>query len=268
MVEPAFPVSPAVPMAEPAASPPFLIAAEDVCLRYGARWVLDHVSLEVRAGDFVTLVGPNGAGKTTLLKVMLGLVPTTHGAIRRAPGLRVGYLPQRVPWNETLPMPVSRFLALGTDATRAECAAVLEETGLRDVQHSMLQELSGGEMQRVLLARAILRRPQLLVLDEPAQNLDLGGQVEFYAVLDRIVREQNLAILMVSHDLHLVMARTKRVVCLYHHICCEGAPAAVAEDPAFLDAVGRDMRDLVALYTHRHDHTHAGAEGCAHHAHA
>lgn len=245
----------------------FLIAAEDVCVRYGARWVLDHVSLSVPPGDFVTLVGPNGAGKTTLLKAMLGLVKPTHGVIRRTENLRVGYLPQRVPWNDALPMPLTRFLALGTNATKEECAEALATTGIVNLGGSMLRDLSGGEMQRALLARALLRKPQLLVLDEPAQNLDIGGQVEFYALLDKLVATQGLAILMVSHDLHLVMARTKRVVCLYHHICCQGAPESVANDPAFLDAVGRDMRDLVALYTHRHDHAHEHGKECDH-AHA
>ena len=235
----------------------YLIEADDICVRYGTRWVLDHVSLAIPAGDFVTLVGPNGAGKTTLLKTMLGLVKPTHGTIRRTPDLRVGYLPQRVPWNETLPMPLERFLALGTQASKEECLAALEITGIPERRTAMLHDLSGGEMQRALLARALLRKPQLLVLDEPAQNLDIGGQVEFYALLDKLVATEGLAILMVSHDLHLVMARTKRVICLYHHICCQGAPESVANDPAFLDAVGRDMRDLVALYTHRHDHAHA-----------
>ena len=240
-------------------------------MRYGATTALEHVGLQMQAGDFLTVIGPNGAGKTTLLRVLLGLEKATGGTVERSPDIRIGYVPQRLPLNPNLPMTVMRFLNMGGAALPEAIAQVSAEVHVESILQHQVAALSGGEMQRVLLARALLRQPQLLVLDEPAQNLDMAGQMEFYRLLDAYHARSGCAVVMVSHDLHLVMARSTRVICLYHHICCEGTPRSVTQDPEFARVMGEDVAKLLAGYVHRHDHAHthdhADSHDCATHAH-
>jgi len=231
-----------------------LVALSDVRVVFGRRVALDGVSLTVSEGEIVTIIGPNGAGKTTLLRVALGLQRADAGRIERWPGLRVGYLPQRLAIDETLPLTVRRFLAVVPKARR-DVAATLAETGAAHTLDLPVQTLSGGETQRVLLARALLREPQLLVLDEPAQGVDIAGQAELFALIRRVRDEHGCGVLLVSHDLHLVMAATDRVVCLNHHVCCSGRPEAVSRDPAYRALFGAAIEGF-ALYAHAHDHRH------------
>jgi zinc transport system ATP-binding protein len=221
------------------------------------------VSLTVSAGEIVTIIGPNGAGKTTLLRAALGLQRADAGRIERRAGLRVGYLPQRLAIDETLPLTVRRFLALVPKARR-DAAAALVETGATHTLDLPVQTLSGGEVQRVLLARALLREPQLLVLDEPAQGVDIAGQAELFALIRRLRDQHGCGVLLVSHDLHLVMAATDRVVCLNHHVCCSGRPEAVSRDPAYRALFGAAIEGF-ALYAHAHDHCHDVAGEVEHH---
>lgn len=231
-----------------------LIATEAVSFIGHGRRIIDRVSLAVAAQDFITIIGPNGAGKTTLLKLMLGLLPPSEGRVLRAAGLKLGYMPQGFRPSPNLPLTVARLLAMhtrpGADGNWQH--KVMDMTRLAPLLPQALHNLSGGEMQRVLLTAALLDRPHILVLDEPTQNLDVQAQHRFYRLLETLHKEAGISILMVSHDLHRVMASTRRVVCLYGHICCSGAPQAIARDPEFARLFGANM----AVYFHDHDHSH------------
>ncbi|HET6469432.1 MAG TPA: metal ABC transporter ATP-binding protein [Geminicoccaceae bacterium] len=249
-----------------APAPP-LVQARGLVLRQGGRLALDQIDLELRPGEIVTVIGPNGAGKSSLVKVLLGLVRPDAGVVVRRPGMRIGYSPQQVTLDATLPLTVARFMTLGVRARRPALLGVLGRVGLDDLLGRQVAALSGGEFQRVLLARALLREPDLLVLDEPMSGVDVGGQAELYALIGRIRDETGAGVLLVSHDLHLVMARTDRVLCLDGHLCCEGRPVEVARDPAFLRLFGHRLGDVMALYRHdlahhleHHGHDHGGHE--------
>jgi zinc transport system ATP-binding protein len=237
---------------------PVLVSLADVRVAFGDRVALDQVSLELCPREILTVIGPNGAGKTTLLRVVLGLQRADAGRVQRRGGLRIGYVPQRFAIDDTLPLTVRRFLALVPGAKR-EITEALAEVGASHALRLPMQTLSGGELQRVLLARALLREPELLVLDEPVQGVDITGQAELFALIRRIRDQTGCGVLLVSHDLHLVMAATDRVICLNHHVCCSGHPEAVSRDPAYRALFGTAI-DGFALYEHRHDHRHDAAE--------
>ncbi|MFI4956290.1 MAG: ATP-binding cassette domain-containing protein [Gammaproteobacteria bacterium] len=225
-----------------------MLRLDNLGIQRDGRWILRDISLQIDAGQIITLVGPNGCGKTTLLRALLGLTPLSTGRIEKKPGLRIGYMPQKLHIEPTLPLTVARFLSLGP-AFSQEVLDTLRVTSLLD---KSMHVLSGGELQRVLLARALMNNPEFLVLDEPLQGVDVNGQAEFYRhILDARAR-LNCSILMVSHDLHVVMAKTDQVVCLNHHICCSGTPEAVKLDPAFIHLFG----ESAAFYAHKHDHQH------------
>jgi len=241
-------------MAEP------LLSVSGVSVRLGGRAVLDRVDLAIGPGEVVTLIGPNGAGKTTLLRVVLGLLRPDAGRVRRRRGLRIGYVPQRFAVDPTLPMTVARYLRLMRARPRARLVAALEEVGVAGRIDSPLHGLSGGEFQRVVLAGALLTEPALLVLDEPLQGVDVRGQAALFELIGRLRRDHGFAVLMVSHDLHLVMRGTDRVVCLNAHVCCAGAPSAVGADPAYARLFGPEAARAFAVYAHAHDHAH-GLDG-------
>lgn len=239
----------------PTAQP--LVEVRDIAVSYDGTMALEHVTLAVRSGEIVTLIGPNGSGKTTLIRVLGGLAKPDAGTVHRRDGLRIGYVPQKANIRKSLPLTVARFLALGGKTDRAGVAAALAEVGVAGLARASIHTLSGGEFQRVALARALLRRPDLLLLDEPAQGVDLAGQAQLYELIDRLRRERGLGVVLSSHDLHLVMAATDRVVCLNGHVCCIGTPAVVASDPAFRQLFGEGAAAL-AVYRHdpAHDHAH------------
>ncbi len=248
-------------VSEGAAGPP-LIEAKGVGVRIGRHELLRAVDLELRPGQILSLIGPNGAGKTTLVRVLLGVLRPTTGEVRRRPGLIVGYVPQRLHLDPTLPLSVHHFLTLGRwRRPGLPLAAALAEVGAGHLGRAPMAELSGGEFQRVTLARALLRRPDLLILDEPAQGVDFAGQLELYALIERVRNERGCGVLLVSHDLHLVMAATDQVICLNRHVCCAGRPEAVSRHPEYQNLFGAPAAARLAVYTHAHDHAHdlAGA---------
>lgn len=234
-----------------------LIRGVDLTVTKGGKPIIDRVNLVVNAGEIVTLVGPNGAGKSTLIRALLRLTECDTGRIERKPGLTVGYVPQFLEIDPTFPLDVCRFLLLGAPGARTKIQAALEEVGVASAVNTPMQGLSGGEMRRVLLARALLRDPDLLVLDEPTAGVDFGGQAELYEIIRTIRDRRRCGILLVSHNLHLVMAATDRVLCLNHHVCCEGKPDVVTRNPAYLTLFGSEaVASAMAVYTHQHDHHH------------
>lgn len=237
--------------------PDTLLQANGICVSLQGRQILDQVGLSVKRGEIVTLIGPNGAGKTTLVRVILGLLKPTAGSVERCAGLRIGYMPQRLQLSENLPLTVRRFLALGCrKSCHADLNKVVDQLSIGHLLGSPLQKLSGGEHQRVLLARALLRKPDLLVLDEPVQGVDVTGQAALYSLITTIRDELGCGVLMISHDLHLVMATTDQVLCLNNHVCCSGHPESVSQHPAYLELFGAPASEKLAIYTHHHDHTH------------
>lgn len=237
-----------------------LIETKGLGLRDGRRVLVADVTLTLRRGQALTVIGPNGGGKTTLLRLLIGSRRPTSGEIRRAPSLRIGYMPQRLTLEPTLPLLVDDFLDLSGGTRRADRRRVLERVGMPWLESAAMADLSGGEMQRALLARALLRRPDLLLLDEPTQALDQAGEADFYALIQDIRRETGCGVLMVSHDLHVVMASADEVLCLNGHVCCHGAPAQVAQDPSYRELFGDGSRGMLALYQHHHNHAHSGED--------
>ncbi|MFQ5764152.1 MAG: ATP-binding cassette domain-containing protein [Rhodospirillales bacterium] len=237
-----------------------LIDAHGLFFSRHGKDILTDAGACVRAGEIVTLIGPNGAGKTTVVRIALGLMKPDRGTVVRRPGLVVGYMPQRLHIDPTLPLTVGRFLALGIDRRRDNggdrARSVLEEVGAGAVADTPLQAVSGGEFQRVMLARTLLRNPDLLVLDEPSQGIDVIGQAELFRLISRIRDRRGCGVLMVSHDLHLVMAATDQVICLNHHVCCAGHPETVTNDPSYIQLFGKQVASTLAVYHHDHDHTH------------
>ncbi len=233
-----------------------LVTLDDISVTFAQRRVLAGISLTLQPGKILTLLGPNGAGKSTLVRTVLGLLTPDRGSVQRAPGLRIGYVPQKLHIDPTLPVTVERFMRLTGGSRRADILPALKRVQAGHLLQAPLQKLSGGETQRVLLARALLNQPQLLVLDEPTQGVDVNGQVALYDLIDQLRRELNCGVLMVSHDLHLVMAKTDEVLCLNHHICCSGTPEAVSQHPEFIAMFGPRGAQQLAIYRHQHNHRH------------
>lgn len=229
-----------------------MIEIKHLAVKLGGKYVLRDIHFSISAGEVVTLVGPNGSGKTTLLRALLGLIPYQEGSIIKPDGLRIGYTPQRWHIDPSLPIHVERFLTLGGIPLDP---ALLKTMAIEGLLASPMQSLSGGELQRVLLAKAIMRKPQLLVLDEPGQGVDVAGQVQLYNLINDTRDRLGCAVLMVSHDLHIVMAKTDKVFCLNEHMCCSGTPEAVQKHPAYLALFG-DKATSLGIYTHTHDHEH------------
>ena len=246
-----------------------LISAQHVTVVRDGRSVLKDVSVDIGERDFLTIIGPNGAGKSMLLKCLMGFFSPEEGSVIPRKNLRIGYVPQRLVADPTIPITVRRFLHLRKKIRASAFASVVSETEIEKSLDRPLAVLSGGELQRVLLARALLDEPQLLVLDEPAQNLDITGQLSFYKLLEKVYNERNVSVLMVSHDLHLVMSSTKNVLCLSGEVCCYGEPNSVAKNPAFISLFGEDMAQMLASYQHHgHAHSHHKTPEIEAHPHA
>jgi zinc transport system ATP-binding protein len=233
-----------------------LLSARQLTFARQGRTIVDHVDIDIRSREIVTLIGPNGAGKTSLVRLLLGLEAADGGTILRQPDLVVGYVPQRFDIDPAIPLNVARFLTLGKYADSKDRETVLREVGAVAVHERQMSLLSGGELQRVLIARALLRNPQLLVLDEPVRGVDYAGEAELYGLVGRIRAERGVGVLLISHDLHVVMAQSDKVVCLNRHVCCSGRPQSVARHPEYVRLFGTQAATEFALYRHNHDHSH------------
>ena len=236
--------------------PDILLEVKDLSVRLGGFAVLNKVGLTVSPGEIVTLIGVNGSGKSTLIRAALGLLEPDSGTVYRRPGIRIGYAPQHMDRDPTLPLTVARYLTLGAPAPRHRLQKVLREVGAGHAVDSQIADISGGELHRVALARALVREPDLLVLDEPMSGVDVAGQSELYRLIAEIRDRHGCGVLLVSHDLHVVMGATDTVVCLNHHVCCTGRPQTVIENPEFVALFGRHVAETLAVYEHDHDHRH------------
>jgi zinc transport system ATP-binding protein len=234
-----------------------LVDVQGVSLRLGRHEVLRRVDLTLHRREIVSLIGPNGAGKTSLIRVILGILRPQAGRVVKASDLVIGYVPQRLHLDPILPLSVARFLTIGRRRDQAATVRALAEVGVPGLLQAQMHDLSGGEFQRVLLARTLLREPDLLILDEPAQGIDFTGQLDLYRLIERLRDQHGCGILLVSHDLHIVMAATNRVLCLNRHICCSGQPESVAQHPEYTALFGPRAAAGLAVYTHSHDHRHA-----------
>ncbi|MCL4104850.1 UNVERIFIED_CONTAM: hypothetical protein GTU68_018557 [Idotea baltica] len=233
-----------------------LITATKLAVAYGGNTVLKNVSLAVEPGEIVTIVGPNGSGKTSLLRAIIGAIVPMSGDVVLKPGLKIGYVPQRLHIDPTLPITVDRFMRLNTRVSLERCKAALEAAGVPGILQRQMTQLSGGQFQRVLLARALVNQPDVLLLDEATQGLDQPGSAAFYQQIETVCRETGCAVLMISHELHVVMSASDRVICLNGHVCCEGTPAVVASAPEYRALFGTGTGGALALYRHDHDHDH------------
>ena len=229
-----------------------LIETCNLSLRYDGTLVLRDVNFAIERGEIVTIVGPNGSGKSSLLRAL----PPASGQVTRAKGLRIGYVPQKLTIDPTLPLTVRRFLNLPQRQNATDVTAALTRAAVPELADRQMTDLSGGQFQRVLLARALLGTPDILILDEATQGLDQPGAASFYRQIENVRRDMNLAVLMVSHDLHVVMAASDRVLCLNGHVCCEGTPDVVADAPEYRALFGSGTQGALALYRHDHDHGH------------
>src|SRR5690554_6313630 len=240
------------------AAPPgdTLVNVKGAGVQRDGRWLVRNVEFDVARGEIVTLIGPNGSGKSTTARTAIGAIAPDEGSVWRKSGLRVGYVPQKLTIDWTLPLTVERLMTLTASHSKAEISAALASVGISHLARSQVQHLSGGEFQRALLARAMLRKPDLLVLDEPVQGVDFSGEAALYQLIGTIRDRTGCGILLISHDLHVVMAATDTVICLNGHVCCRGTPQAVAADPKYRRLFGRDAAGALAVYRHSHDHTH------------
>jgi len=233
-----------------------LITLNNISLSNNGKNILDDVSFKLHQGEFITLIGPNGAGKSSLIKILLGVIKQDSGKIIYKGKIKFGYTPQTFTANPYIPISVKDFLTLNQKLDATFMQQTFELTGINEFLKSPLKNLSGGELQKVLLTRALLNKPNVLILDEPAQNLDVDGQMQLYKLIQDIHQQQNCAVLMVSHDLHRVMKESSQVICLYHHICCEGLPESILKDAKFNDLFADQINELMATYEHHHNHHH------------
>ena len=244
-----------------------LISTHNLTLRLNGQTVLEDINIAIEAGEIVTIVGPNGSGKSSLLRVLIGALKPTSGSVKRAPDLRIGYVPQKLQIDATLPLTVRGFLNLPRRQSSGVVAAALTQAGVSDLAKKQMADLSGGQFQRVLLARALLDKPDILILDEATQGLDQPGSAAFYRQIEDVRSEMGCAVLMVSHDLHVVMAASDRVLCLNGHVCCEGTPEIVADAPEYRALFGTGTQGALALYRHEHTHSHDHDHDHIHEAH-
>lgn len=233
-----------------------LIELKKISVVLNQQTILKNISLTLIPKKITTLLGPNGAGKSTLVKIVLGLLTPTSGTVTRQKDLTIGYVPQNISLNPILPITVQRFMQLNRAVSLAEIETTLTLVNAHRLLLKSMHQLSGGEMQRVLLAQALVKKPQLLILDEPTQGVDIDGQIILYDLIAQASSQYQCGVMMVSHDLHLVMAKTDHIICLNKHICCSGAPESVSHDPEFISLFGYQGAQQLAVYKHHHNHQH------------
>lgn len=249
-------------------SAPELIKANNVCLHYGDDLILHDIHFSIRDREIVTVLGPNGSGKSSLLRLLIGALKPTAGKVLHRDDLRIGYVPQRLSVDTNLPMSVQRFLRMGMKNSDKDRQKWIEQIGIEKLLSMQVAQLSGGQLQRVMLASALSVDPNILILDEATQGLDQQGEAAFYRLIEQVRNEQGCAVLLVSHDLHVVMSASDRVICLNGHVCCEGAPTQVSAAPEYRALFGLGTEGALALYRHDHDHSHDHTDHTKHdHSH-
>lgn len=234
-----------------------LIKLNNISVIFDNKKILNNVSLNLTRKNITTIMGPNGAGKSTLIKIVLGLIQPNTGTIEKKDNIKIGYVPQKNNLNSSIPLTVDRFLKLAGKFSYEKRVNALKLVDASHIIKSNIHTLSGGETQRVLLARAMLRKPDLLVLDEPVQGVDINGQDEIYKLITQLRDKFNCAIMMVSHDLHLVMAKTDQVLCLHHHLCCKGTPETIIHNQDFIKIFGLNTNTQLGIYKHKHNYNHS-----------
>ena len=232
--------------------------AENIFVIRDKKEILKDITLEILSNDFVTIIGPNGAGKSMLLKCLLGFFKPEKGMIFRSSDLKASYVPQDFIVDKSIPISAYDFIKLNKEVTDEEINKISIELNIKFLLNKQIVHMSGGEIQKILIARSLIENPNLLILDEPTQNLDVTAQLNFYKLLNQIFTNRNISILMVSHDLHMVMSSTKKVICLSNHICCSGEPSAITKDPEFISLFGHDFAEMMSVYKHDYTHAHEG----------
>ena len=233
-----------------------LVKMENAGVYLNNKWLVKDVTLNIEKGKIITLIGPNGSGKTTTAKIALGLYKNISGKVEKYTK-KIAYVPQKISIDWTLPIRVFDFMNLTSDLQNNETNEALEITGAKHLINNDLKSLSGGEFQRVLMARAIAKKPDLLVLDEPDQGVDFTGEIELYELIKKISETLKCGILLISHNLHVVMSKTDHVVCLNGHVCCSGSPISVANNKKYQELFGEDVSKILSIYEHKHDHKHS-----------
>ena len=233
-----------------------LLKVENAGVSINDKSLVKGVSFEIKQGEIVTLIGPNGSGKSTTAKIALGIYKKIDGKVKKYTD-KIGYVPQKISIDWTLPIRVLDFMTLTEELTQDQINIALNLTGVEHLKNKSLSNLSGGEFQRVLIARAISKKPELLVLDEPVQGVDFKGEIALYELIKQISEKMKCGILLISHDLHVVMSATDFVLCLNGHVCCSGAPHKVVKDSKYKELFGDRASNILSLYEHKHDHTHS-----------
>ncbi len=238
---------------------------EAVNLNFSAgRKIIENVSFKLHKGEIITVIGPNGSGKTSLVKIILGLLKPDSGEVKRTIKMsQIGYMPQKIHIDQILPIRVIDFLNLMNNMKhpKEKIAQIIQEVGLENISKQQIHKISGGQMQRLLFANALLKDPELLVLDEPMQGVDIDGQIEFYALIEKIKKDRKISMLMISHDLHMVMKSTDYVICLNHHVCCQGHPSEIRNNAEYQKIFTPKSLEHLKIYSHDHDHEHGHEHG-------
>lgn len=230
-----------------------IIELKNVGLKIGRQQIIDKISLQLKRGKITTLIGPNGGGKTSIARVLLGILKHSSGEILRDSKIKIGYMPQKIEIDRTIPLTARHFITLCDNKIKID-PALVARLNLEKILDKQVHDLSGGQLQKVLFLRALTNNPDLLVLDEPTQYMDIAAIEDFYKIIEEVRTNSNCAILLISHDLHMVMQKTDFVFCVNHHVCCHGAPQDIDQHPEYLSLFGN--RGTVALYQHNHDHKH------------
>lgn len=234
-----------------------LVSLENINLRINGQNIIKDISLHINKGEITTLIGPNGGGKTSIVRVLLGVLEPTSGTITKDPLIKIGYMPQKIVIDKTIPLSAKGFLKLSTQKIdlNAYIKQLICRLKLDNILDKQVHDLSGGQMQKLLFLRSIINQPDLLVLDEPTQYMDVKAIEEFYHIIAEVQKLWNCAILMISHDLHMVMQKTDFVFCVNHHVCCHGSPESVNQHPEYLSLLGKNS--ALGVYQHHHDHKHS-----------
>ncbi len=229
---------------------------ENISLALNRQTILSGINLELAKGKITTLIGPNGGGKTSIARILLGILKPTSGKVVKKSSLKIGYMPQKIEIDRTIPMTAKDFIQLSTHSVKFDKALKIlaSRLNVEKILERQIHDLSGGQMQKILFLRALINHPELLVLDEPTQYMDIAGTQDFYQIIDEVRKASNCAILLISHDLHAVMQKTDLVFCVNHHVCCHGTPESVNQHPEYLSLFGN--KGALAIYQHHHDHQH------------